>query len=252
MTSLTAVTSFGPNGWGEYAEAGIRSFCDYWPGRVIAYHENDQPSFKHEKLTYRNLFEQGDLLQVLLWCEKNPVLRGQMPGDKYVYHFDIYKFCRHVFAVSDAALRDGGYVFWLDADVRITKSIPAKFIVDLFEGNAYTVRLYRGPKAHTESGFQGFDTSQPINETFMKLWRELYTEGTVLALPYGYHDCWSYDHMVKFGRVRVANLTPQLTSIGPAFKHSALKEYMIHEKGSKKYHVKDKDRLVIPGARANA
>ena len=243
MSECVAVTSFSPAGWTDYAEEGVRSFCENWPGRVIAYYEKDKPAFTHEKLTYRNLFDQTELLSVLSWCERNPVLQGRMPNGKYNYNFNIYKFCRHVFAVSHAAVgKDGRYVFWLDADVRIKKPVPEEFLSLLFEGDAYTVRLYRGPASHTESGFQGFDTSMEINSAFMNIWRELYIEGTVIALPYGFHDCWSYDHMVKFTRVRAANLTPQLTAIGPAFKHSSLDEYMTHEKGINKYM----DKLIVP------
>lgn len=232
--SLVAVTSFSQSGWNEYAKEGVESFCKYWPGKVIAYFEDDPPDYEHEKLIYRNLYEQPDLAKVLAWCKKNPVLQGEMPGGHYNYHFNIYKFVRHVFAISHSALRDERYVFWLDADVRIQKEVPVKFLEDMFKDDVYTVHLGRN-KTHTESGFQGFDTSNLVNNRFMMMWKDMYLNGAVLALPYGWHDCWSYDYLLRTVFPKTNNLTPEINGSGPTFSRSPLAEYMIHLKGAWKH-----------------
>lgn len=228
--TFIAVTSFSKSGWNEYAREGVESFCAHWPGKVIAYYEDDPPDYEHENLIYRNLLEQPELRSVLIWCEKNTVLQGRMPNGTYNYHFNIYKFCRHVFAVSHSALRDERYVFWLDADVRLLKDVPEKFLLDMFADDTYTVHLGRS-KTHTESGFQGFDTAHPRNKLFMDMWRDLYVDGSILALPYGWHDCWSYDYLLRITNVKANNLTPDKVGVGATFERSPLANWMVHLKG---------------------
>jgi len=134
------------------------------------------------------LFDDEECVEVLRWAEKNPVLQGRVRKG-YSYNFDLYKFCRKVFAYSDACLKEDDLVFWLDADVRLLKPIPIKFLDDLLRGHYCGVLGRKG--FHIESGIVGVNAGDEVNEKFMRRYRELYLTGEVLQLK-GWHDCWAF------------------------------------------------------------
>src|SRR3990167_2898851 len=114
MSKPVAVTTFGPTGWDAYAAEGIASFCTYWPGSVVAYYEDNPPNYQHANLEWRPLWECEGLLSVLKWAKQSPALQGIKPDRKYCYNYNLYKFCRKVFAQVDAGLRHNGQLWWLD------------------------------------------------------------------------------------------------------------------------------------------
>lgn len=232
MIEPVAVTTFGPMGWKPYAEKGIHSFCQHWPGPVIAYYEDTQPDYQHERLEWRRLWECEGLMPVLDWAKKSPALQGRQPNGDYNYNFNLYKFCRKVFAQVDAGLRHCGQLWWLDADVILLKPIPTD-VLDAALANVYTCALFR-EGFHIESGVVGWDTSHAINNAFMNRYRDLFTSGTILQLP-GYHDCWAYMEALTYTKAPYKNLSPEAKGHGPVIKMSPFRALLTHDKGERKF-----------------
>ncbi len=226
-----AVTSFGPEGFTDYGRVGLETFCKYWPGKIIAYHESDEPDFKHENLEYVDLFADAELMRVLRWANENSVLRGRMP-EGYNYHYDLNKFSRKVFAFSDACLKHGDLVFWLDADTRLLEPVTVEFLASLMAGNYCGVLARKD--FHIESGIVGVNSKLPINGRFMRRYRELYTSGQVLQLK-GWHDCWAFMCVLNELKPECANWSPGAESGSNALALSPWVGKAVHLKGRKKY-----------------
>ena len=236
MPDVMAVTSFSQAGWETYAETGLKSFCDNFPGDIAVYYEDEAPEFKHRKIIYRPLYEVEGLREVLAWAKESPVLQGRMPGGEYCYNFDLYKFCRKVFAQVHAALTFNGILYWLDADAQLVRKVSKKQLVDMLEGT-YTAAPFR-KGWNIESGLVCWDTRHEKNEDFMKAYRGLFTGGTILQLQ-GFHDCWAYQAALKMSGAPWRDLSPGAQRIEDVMLRTPLAGYLHHDKGIRKYVKED-------------
>ena len=227
----TLITSFSQEGYEQYARAGLESFVKHWPGKIVVYYEQTRPEFDDPKIEWRNLFDDQDCVALCAWTMSVPFLCGDMPDGAFNYHYNLHKFGRKGFAILDSLARDKGHVFWFDADTMMLKDIPQHFLADMLDG-VYTCYLGREDAPHSETGFVGWNTGDPANDLFVKAWRSMYVDKTVLALP-GFHDCWSYDHLVRNLDVTANNLTPDAVG-ADVFPQSPIGEYAVHHKGPAK------------------
>lgn len=232
LSDILAVTSFSQAGWESYAERGIKSFCKNFPGKIAAYYEDDPPAFNHPKLEWRPLYEVDGLSNVLRWAKENPALKGKLPSGEYCYNYDLYKFCRKVFAQVDAGLGFNGVMYWLDADSYFTRKVPAKLLRNIIEGY-YTAAPFR-TGFHIESGLVVWDTAHEKNVEFMDAYKLLYTRGDILQLP-GFHDCWAYQAAIGVTGVTWKNLSPGGKRMEDVMHLTPLAKYFKHDKGILKY-----------------
>ena len=230
---ITAVTSFNPEGWKEYAGEYIETWIQNWPGRLIAYCNGERPAGLHQGIEARNFFDQPEYLEFVAQLGGYKIFSGEGFG-KYDYHHDILKFSRKVFAITHAALSmKEGIVYWIDADIKMGKPIPEQFLMSQAEG-VYTAHLGRKDYPHSEGGVTTYDTGHRGNKRFMKALRRMFVDLTVLTLPM-WHDAAAYDWLLE-------NLVPKISSrnltlgVGgqQVFSRSPFGEYMEHRKGTRK------------------
>lgn len=204
---------------------------DNWPGKIILYLEAPI-DFEHEKLEKRNFFQIPGVTQFLTNIKQVPQAMGIMENGVYNYNFDLWKFCRKMFCQFDA-FKEGGKVFWLDADLELKKPIPEEFLEALFQGSPLT---YLGREGfYTETGFVGFDTTHDDFTDFEERYINILKTGGVFKLK-GWHDCYCFDYAKQdLGR----NLTPHWKKGDDlnVIKNSPLKDYFFHHKGNRKQQI---------------
>ena len=231
---IVAVTTFSEKNFAEYARLSLELFAEYWPTKVIAYFEGETlPDFRHEKIEYRPFYSIPGVPEFLTACSLIPALQGIRWDGVYDYNLDVFKFCRKVFAQVNVGLQHKGLMFWLDADVRLKKSVPEEFLNSLLE-NVYTCYLGRADRHpfYTETGFLGFDTTHTINQKFMSVYDRIYKSGAGIELK-GRHDCYVYDIVREQSSAPGRNLAEGTGGIH-VMPQTILAEYMEHLKGARK------------------
>ena len=219
----------------DYAREGILTFKKFWPGDIIAYTENPQiddigiPVFDL-------LHESTGIAPVLDWAKKNPALQGITPEGWYNYNYDLFKFCRKVFAQAAAAkyaLAEGyDFLYWLDGDVRFKKDIPSELPEQLLE-LAFCGFLGR-QGYHLEAGIVGWKVNHPLAEMFWDIYTRMYLDGSILSAK-GFHDCWALEASLKQIKAPVRNWTPYFMGVnGQPMMVSPWAEYAFHLKGNLK------------------
>lgn len=229
---MICITSFSKSGYDLYGKKFLESFVEYWPCKVIVYYE-DLPDFVHEKVEYKNLLNIPDLVTFLTLIQDRPICKGQF-AEGYNYNFDIWKFCRKSFAQFDALKDNKGKVIWLDADIITHKPITEEWIDEIF-GDAGLVHLGR-EGFYCESGFVGFDADSAGFEEFLSKYVDCYRRGIIFTLK-GWHDCYAVDWAIKQSGIKTNNLSSWWTPDQDlhVFSHSVLSEFMVHNKGRRKY-----------------
>ena len=227
-----AVTSFSAKGFSDYARTGLETMAAFWPGKIVVYYEYDKPDFPDNgKIEWRNLMADQGLLKVLEWAQGSPCLRGALPDGRHNYNFDLYKFCRKVFAQADALERHNGVVYWLDADTRLLKPLEPKWLEGLLHGK-YTAAMFR-KNSHIESGVVAWDTRHKEHGAFISAYRGLYQSGNILHLP-GFHDCWAYEEALRHSGGASHNWSPDASGVQETVPQSPLAGYLEHLKGNRK------------------
>jgi hypothetical protein len=201
------VTSFGPEGWRVYGRRFLESYVEHVDKPIDVYVE-EQPDFKHDLVTFRDLFKtEGcrDFLKIANF----PAAHGFPWGEeKYNYRYATFKFARKTFAQVDAASRNPGLLFWIDSDVEFFGKFDPP--TD-FEFMAYLGR----PEWHSCASFVGWDTRHPAAGEFFKRYWLLHVTGTVFCLP-EWHDSFVLDWMRQQTKCPAVNLAAGLELKGPA------------------------------------
>lgn len=226
---MIAVTTFSKTGYEVYGKKFLETFVKHWPCKIVVYYE-EKPDFEHEKIEYRSFFEIPNVQTFYEYLKNVPMAHGIVNG-KYDYNKDAWKFTRKVFAQLDA-FNEGGKVFWLDADIETQKDVPEDFLMGLFDGKSL---CYLGrPNFYTETGFIGFDTEHEDFPLFKSEYTRCLQKGIFLTLP-RWHDCEIFDWARK--ETPGNDLSPFKGGIN-VFPKSVLGEYMIHNKGDRKFGAK--------------
>ncbi len=238
----TIVTSFSERGYHEYGFRFLEGFSHHVPGEIdlIVYAEHRFPV--PDRVTVRPLFGidlAADFIDQFkddpLACgrEPTPVWKQRDRDAGYSFRTDAVKFCRKVFAISDAAQRmlDGRpphLLVWMDADVITYQSVPADLFSDLL-GDADAAYLGRDG-AHSECGFLAFRL--PIALPLIMSWEHFYKSGNFLRAR-EWHDSYLFDlAREEVPGLRYRNLTPG--GHGHVWFQSPLGQYFDHLKGKRK------------------
>lgn len=163
---------------------------------------------------------------------RRPRWRSHEWAADYSFRFDAVKFCRQLFIPEHASLDmdDGSILAWLDGDVETLAPVPARLVENLV-GVADGAYLGRVGK-HSEIGFWAVRLNRNTRE-FLRGLADTYRTGEVFRLN-EWHSAFVWDHVrTRSQRLRFTNLTPLGT--GNVFDVSALKNYMRHDKGKRKY-----------------
>lgn len=225
---MRVITSWGPDGWKLYAKDFLESYVEYWPYNLTVYYE-EKPDFEHPKVSWVNLYDVPGMTAYLDKIKDFPACHGVL-GDTRVYQFDLFRFCRKVFAQHHAALHGSGKLFWLDADVVTFKSVPDTLLPSFLEG---VYMCYQGRKDwHSCASFIGWDVDNPINKTFMDTYLNVYTRGDVFRFPQ-WDDSFILDKVRETIGPLVRDLTGHIETEGPAniFDLGPMGEYAHHKKG---------------------
>lgn len=238
--SSTIITSFSNTGYHEYGKRFIETFQKFWPTEVklVVYHEG----IKDLPFESYNLYKVPACFDFLTKHASDKVVKGQKQKPEhrwkaraieagYNFRFDAYKFCRKVFALNDARQKiKSGKMFWLDADVVTTSTVPTGLLNTLLGDSDELCRLYRGSDYHSECGFVGYNLDKEIVHHFLQDFADLFTTGKVFQLP-EWHDSWVFDYLVDqySGSMNVVNIPS--SSKSHIFNFSMLGRYMDHLKG---------------------
>lgn len=147
------------------------------------------------------------------------------------YIYDVVRFSNKVFAVYDALYDHKGIGVWIDADMVPYRDIPKGYIESLLKPGDYVAMFRRN--FHSECGLWVVDCSHPEHQSFMEMFRALYTEDKFKALR-EWHDSYLMDkvveHFEREAMIRVTNLSDSDGAAHPMATHEIAK-YLDHLKG---------------------
>jgi len=233
------ITSFAPDHWNTHAQRCVRSFLEKWPCPLVIYYEEKQPPpFELPNLPN---FYQVDLMQrpvMRRWMEtyhKDARTQGKKANsDELNFRFMADKFCRKVFAITDAAEQfEADYLWWLDADTLTHETITTSWLEALIRPKDYLCFLGRSGYSHSECGFMGWRTQHPAHKMFMARYRAIYETGQFFQ-EQEWHDSYLFDVVRKKmeweGHFTATDLSP--SPRGHVFVESILGTKMDHLKGT--------------------
>lgn len=215
---MRIVTTYNPKHWDAYVARNLESMAAVC--EVVCYTEEDEmPSM--DGVVFRDLWAVPGAADVILEADKFPPACGWFDG-AYDYNHDVFKFCRKVFAVADAAEEYTDLLVWLDSDVEITNpEIDWEAVI----GDA-PLAIYQRENYHSELGVIVFRWEKC--RAIIEEWRALYTSRGIYRLK-GWHDCWAMDHILSKSNVKPRNLT---RNVGlEVVSKSVLGPYLRHDKG---------------------
>lgn len=217
------VTTFSPKGYEQYGKRFIETYKEFCDFPLVVYVEDD---LKIKGIDVRSLYD-------VPGCSRFLEVIKDFDFDRYSkerngYRMNVNKFCRKVFAMTDAGLTHKGKFAFIGADTIFHKKIPDGLLDDLIQ-DKYIAYLGR-KKFHSETDFIAFDTNHPANNLFMKLFISTYTTGAFQSLKY-YCDSDVFDHLRVLLNVPSNNLNVCGDENHP-FVNSILGEYADHLKGS--------------------
>ena len=234
------VTSFHQEGYHQYGKTFIEGFIENWKDEtLIVYFEKGIPSNcpKNLRVAYINLYDADDFCKFEELLQKSdPVFRGIMSDPHnpeqqlYNFRFDVNRFFRKVYAVTDAYMNHckDERLAWLDADIIFTQTLPANFLEKVLPAEYGIAHLNR-EWLYTEAGFVAFNTRHDIMELFMILYKGVYFNGAFRYLG-ELHDCYVLDFVMRQIAMPSVNLSINEKSNHP-FQESVLGGYMTHLKG---------------------
>jgi hypothetical protein len=235
---MIAVTTFSKSGYETYVQKMIDSVLLHWPTKLIIYTEFPL-EIDNDKIEVRNLFAIPAVQPFLTYIKGIPQAFGKVEGG-YNYNFDLWRFCRKLFAQYDVLQQHKGKVFWLDADLYILKNITEDWLEKLFDGHPLVFLGREG--LYTETGFIGFDTEYDRFDIFLENYINCLKKGVVFQLP-GWQDCEVFDWARKKTGFQERNLSKffqipknkQMTRKELDVMHrSVLKDHILHYKGNGK------------------
>ena len=216
----------------------IQSAIKNWPTKLIIYTEFPL-EIDNDKIEVRDFFAIPEVQPFLTYLKGLPKAFGKVDNG-YNYNFDLWRFCRKLFAQYEVLKQHKGKVFWLDADLYFLKPITEDFLDKLFEG--HPLAFFGREGLYTETGFVGFDTEYDRFEVFLENYINCLKKGIVFQLP-GWQDCEVFDWARKQTGFQERNLS-KFFKIPPdkkmkrselnVMRKSVLKDYILHYKGNHK------------------
>ena len=235
---MLVVTTFSQAGHELYAKRCLESLINRFPGRIVAYTEEeiDLPGIEQ-----RSFFSIPGVSAYLERLKRQPGSDGQGPNG-YDYRYDAAKFCRKVFA-QDAVFDEDQYVFWIDADCVAIQDMTEKALSDLVSDMPFCYLGRKGEQAYTETGFLGFNTKHEKFQEFRSKYLSYFTSGEIFGQLKGWHDCIAFDHARQ--GIQGRNLSPEGHGMGNVMGMTKIGKYLVHFKGNRKYSNARKDALGV-------
>lgn len=231
--NLLAVTTFHKAGE-SYGLRCLETLAKHFPGRILFYFEEPPADLTADfwsRVEMRGFSAIPGVNDYLERLKRHPGADGQGPNG-YDYRYDANKFCRKVF-VQDAVFDEDQYVFWFDADTVVLKDLSEKMLTALVAEHPFAYLGRNGEKTYTETGFLGFNTKHERFQEFRKKYLDYFTSGRIFSQLKGWHDCIAFDH-ARHG-IEGRNLTPHGSGMGNVIGDSPLREYVVHNKGPRKF-----------------
>lgn len=237
---ISVVTSFSPQGYDLYGRRFIETFLRFWPQHVplLVYYEGAENC--PAKCEGVDLLETEPCRSFLARHGDNEFVKGrkQYPGRfwkhalrDYNFRFDAYKFARKIFAISHAARRAQGKLFWIDADVVTRNRVPATLMDVLLPDDIALCYLPR-PGYHSECGFVGYNLEVKPTRALIAAFEKLYAWDEFLGFD-EWHDSYLFDRMVERFRP-TTKLIAHNDRRQPFDAAPLLIPYMTHLKGPRK------------------
>lgn len=241
MNNVTVFTTFNKSGYDQYGRNMLQSMTEHVPAGVdiVAYTEGFSADFEHPLVSYTDLpssspnlvrFKQkfGRFELATGVVEKKNGVKG------YNYNFDAIKFCHKVYCQVHALKHlKSRYLFWVDGDTLVKKTMPSGFFESFLAAGEYTCYLGRD-HMHSECGFVGFDSAHTEHKNFVASYENIFNSGDIFLLA-AWHDCVAYDTLREMfeaqGKIVSNNISGKYSSVMHPFVNTILGEYMDHLKG---------------------
>jgi predicted O-methyltransferase YrrM len=244
--SIRYVTSFSGQGYELYGKEMLEGLLRFWPeGEVYVYSEDFymlEPKFDAiDGVVYRDLLKVEGLALFLEGIEKLPIAHGRLPQG-YNYRYDVWKFCRKMFAQWDAFQDFRGTLVWVDADTYTIQNIPQKWLETWIEGSAMA---YLGRKQwHLCASFLMWDCLRRETKVFFDTYIWLLKNNTVLFLP-EWHDSFLVQTCIESLRIPANNISGLIEEPGPVNVYDMVfQNRSKHQKGNLKNHPKRYRQLI--------
>ncbi len=239
----TIVTSFGVDGYQEYAYKFLDTYNKYFNAEfeLIVYHEGTV--LDDSIYTKFNLLEIDNCFEFIRRHEDNKVISGSKKSpdhrwkdkcirESYNFRFDANKFCRKIFAIEHAANYIGeGKLYWIDADVVFFKKLDKDFLNKVLPDNYDISYLKRWDYYHSECGFVGYNLDRSGCRDFIMKFADKYSKDTFVGYK-EWHDSYIFDQIRKETKVKAFPIKSK--NMHKVFDTSVLGEYMMHLKGDLK------------------
>lgn len=242
----SVITSFSWSGYQRYGKRFIETWLEFWPKTIglTVYYEG--PEFENFEFTpgvsWRPIEEVEFLPDFMAAVNPFPIMSG-IVGDKYDINFDA-RMGRKSFMQVHHARKNGGKVFWMDADAVSYRNVPENFLDLCLPDDKFSCYLGRDGWYYTESGFLGFNADHQIAKFFFRDYVHLFITGTIFTQQF-WHDCIAYD-CIRFIRTKEGHgeaFVNHAAKIPPNTMHphanSEIGRYMKHLKGPKRKETGD-------------
>lgn len=200
---MKAVTSFSREGYEAYGRRFLETYVENWEIPIHVYYEGEKPDFEHDLVIYHDLFQVDGAVEFLSAISGLPIFAGIING-KRNYRYDLFTFCRKIFAQHDAARDYGGKLFWIDADTEFDHPVTQEYLEGLFEGH-FMVYLGRTGWDHSCASFIGWDNGHEHAQAFWEAYVSTVLSGQVFLLEQ-WHDSFILDVIRKHGGISAKNL----------------------------------------------
>ena len=235
-----ALTYFSPDYYERIGRESLASLAKHWPGQVVAYYEGVKPEEVYPNVEYRDLLEVSGYTRFIGWAKQVPFLNGFLPDGSHSYHYDVVRFVRRIYAMTD---KPEGRFYVVDADVILSKPIPVDALNGWLDGKlgALMFREHIGsPVYYPELSVSGWNMEHPAAGKFLSAYRAVHDNGVFLRMTQGYHDAW-----ILYWLLHEMGVRDQFTDwVNGAFGEgdykshvlpvTPLAEYMVHLKGPKR------------------
>lgn len=261
MKTITAVTTFHPEGMQTYGQRFLDSFAKNVDKKVklICYAEGCTPNNPDpEQITILDQFEALPKLNAFKVKWGNvPKANGIPPDDikarrprdwhkEFKWH--AIRFSNKVYAVFDAFERaEDGWVVWVDADTFVHSPFPHKAWSNFLPDDKWITYVGRGKGSQTwpECGWYGLNVNNPMCVQFIKEFERFYEDADngIFELE-EWHDSYVFGHILNQMKQIDPNVLDYSANIyvqtaktgggGHPLINSELGKYLDHMKGARK------------------
>lgn len=220
------ITSFGDSGYDLYGEKFLKSFIRHWDAPLTVYYEEKRSFPKAKRVKYVPLF---DVPHVEDYLKQEIVYKTKNNPD---FRFQIFKFCRKSF-VQIEEIKQGGKVFWLDADIETSQKANLNKIKRTLDNVCISYMGRRG--FHPCTSFVGFNADHPEMIKFLAAYQDIYLSKEVFTLP-EWHDAYVFNVIRERSGVPCNDIASHIQGKMQSFNvFNHCFSFARHKKGNRKH-----------------